>query len=83
MQIAYRDFKCRNCGHVQSIKTNHEMNCIDYCKNCSWKPSFGGDVAIPFMGFEAYRNFDFNKGGHNETVSDIYRRERERRIVSK
>jgi len=60
MKVAYRDFKCRNCGHIQGVQTNHTGSCIDYCKNCSWKPSFGKDVAIPFGGNMAYRNFDFS-----------------------
>lgn len=49
--------ECLNCGHKQQIKTNHEIGCIDYCKNCSWKPSFGNDIAIPFGGNQAYRRF--------------------------
>ena len=56
-----RRYKCRNCGHEQMINTNHTGPVIDYCKECSWKPSFGKDQAIPFGG-HTYRNFDFVGG---------------------
>lgn len=39
--VASNNHTCKNCGHVQSISTNHDMGCIDYCKGCSWKPSWG------------------------------------------
>ena len=57
MKIEYRKYKCRNCGHIQDIQTNHLGSCIDYCKECSWKPSFG-KYAIPFGG-RTYRPFDY------------------------
>lgn len=59
MKVDYRNYKCLNCGHVQSIQTNHEEGCIDYCRGCSWKPSFGkAENAIPFNG-RTYRPFVF------------------------
>ena len=55
--VRWREHECLNCGHKQSISTNHVMGCIDYCKNCSWKPSFGKkENAIPF-GTHTYRPF--------------------------
>ena len=61
LKVDYRNFKCRNCGHVQKIQTNHEGSCIDYCKNCSWAPSFGKkENAIPFNS-HTYRPFDFTE----------------------
>lgn len=66
MKVDYRNYKCRNCGHVQLIQTNHQIECFDYCKNCSWKPSFG-KYAIPFNG-RTYRPFDF--------VSEVSKMER-------
>lgn len=58
-KVSYNDHKCKNCGHVQLIQTNHDMGCIDYCRNCSWKPSFG-EHKIDFCG-RAYRPFEFVK----------------------
>jgi hypothetical protein len=59
LKVEYRPFKCKNCGHVQDIQTNHEGTCIDYCKECSWKPSFGkAEYQIPFNG-RTYRPFEF------------------------
>lgn len=55
-----RNFKCANCDHVQGIKTNREGECLDYCKECSWKPSFGKDKAYPMFGAKAYRRFVFH-----------------------
>lgn len=55
MDLKYRFYKCKNCKHVQEIQTNHEGEVIDYCKSCSWKPSFG-KYAVPFNG-RTYRPF--------------------------
>ena len=55
MDLKYRFYKCKNCKHVQEIQTNHEGEVIDYCKNCSWKPSFG-KWSVPFNG-RTYRPF--------------------------
>lgn len=61
LKSKYRNFKCKNCGHVQSIQTNHEGECIDNCKECSWKPSFGKkEYRIPFNG-RTYRPFVFTE----------------------
>ena len=60
MKVAYRNYKCRNCGHVQPVQTNHLGSCIDYCRGCSWKPSFGSrDNSVPFNG-RTYRLFDYS-----------------------
>lgn len=55
----YRKHECLNCGYIQKIKTNHLSGCIDYCKNCSWKPSFGKDIAIKMFSCQAYRRFKY------------------------
>jgi predicted nucleic acid-binding Zn ribbon protein len=55
--VTYRVYKCRNCGHEQHISTNHHGSCIDFCLECSWKPSFG-QHAVPFNG-RTYRPFDY------------------------
>lgn len=55
----YRAYQCKNCGHVQAIKTNHTDDCIDYCKECSVKPSFGNsEYRIPFND-RTYRPFTY------------------------
>jgi len=56
--VKHRKHRCRNCGHVQIIQTNHTGGCLDYCKACSWKPSFGEDIAVPMFGCQAYRRFE-------------------------
>lgn len=59
LKHAYRPFRCKNCGHEQPIRTNHEGECLDYCHGCSWKPSFGiAEYAIPMFG-RTYRPFVF------------------------
>jgi len=59
MIVEYRDYKCRACGHVQSISTNHEEPCMDYCKECSWKClGFAPKVSQQMFG-HAYRQFEF------------------------
>ncbi len=59
VKLAFRDFRCLNCGHVQPIRTNHEHTCISYCKYCSWKPSFGNPkMQYPIQG-RTYRPFVF------------------------
>lgn len=61
LKVRYRKHRCLNCGHVQEIQTNHLNGCIDYCKECSWKPSFGKkEYAIPFNG-RTYRPFEYVK----------------------
>jgi hypothetical protein len=58
MGLSYKGYKCRACGHVQSIQTNHKGSCIDYCKQCSWKMGYCGEkLSIPFGG-HMYRPFD-------------------------
>jgi hypothetical protein len=67
MQVAYRNYKCRNCGHIQMVSTNHLGSCIDYCHECSWKPSWRASgnygvkddgLSVPFNG-RTYRPFDY------------------------
>lgn len=55
--VGYFNHQCVNCGHEQMIQVNNDLGCIDYCKNCSWKPSYG-EHAIPFNG-RTYRPFKF------------------------
>lgn len=57
IKVKYRRHGCLNCGHIQDIQTNHFGGCLDYCKRCSWKPSFGYDIAVPMFGNQAYRRF--------------------------
>ena len=58
-KVEYRPYRCMNCGNEQMIQTNHLGQVIDYCKNCSWKPSFGNpDYAVPFNG-RTYRPFEY------------------------
>jgi len=37
LQMKYRPYTCAVCGHEQEIQTNHEGECFDFCKGCSWK----------------------------------------------
>lgn len=68
LNMEYRPYKCDNCGHIQQISTNHTSGCIDYCKECSWKPSFGDQKnAIPFNG-RTYRPFTYHGGPLGETA---------------
>jgi len=61
MNASYKKYKCLNCGNVQDQQTNHELNFISYCNDCSWKPSFCKHLAIPFNG-KTYREFTiYNK----------------------
>jgi hypothetical protein len=60
MTLAVRVYRCRNCGNENKISTNHLGACIDYCRECSWKPSWGPDAAVPFNG-RTYRNFYYVK----------------------
>jgi hypothetical protein len=68
-----RTYMCLNCKAFQKITTNHEEMCLDYCKSCSWKPSFGkAEYAIPMFG-HTYRPFVFaghmNPREHRENLS--------------
>jgi hypothetical protein len=74
LKVAYRNFKCKNCDHVQPIQTNHEGECFNYCKKCSWmvggspKRNEGAlrEHCIPFNG-RTYRPFVF-AGNPGETT---------------
>jgi DNA-directed RNA polymerase subunit RPC12/RpoP len=71
-KMAYRPYRCMNCGHEQSIQTNHLGKVIAYCENCSWKPSFGKpEYAIPFNG-RTYRPFEYagTEGGEDMRLSN-------------
>lgn len=57
IENTFRPYKCDNCGHEKNVRTNHEGSCLDYCENCSWKPSFG--EGFPMFG-KTYRQFVFN-----------------------
>lgn len=62
-KATYKPYVCTNCGHEKEIQTNHYLECYDYCKGCSWKPSFGkgsatfSEVKIPALGNQTYRKF--------------------------
>ncbi len=66
--VAYRKYRCMNCGHEQPVQTNHEGKVINYCNECSWKPSWRGNpehhkikddgMSIPFNG-RTYRPFEY------------------------
>jgi hypothetical protein len=59
LKVTYRLYQCLNCGNVQPMQTNHTDVVLDYCKNCSWKPSFGKkEYAIPMFG-RTYRPFKY------------------------
>lgn len=68
--VRYREYRCRNCGHMQSISTNHQGPCYDYCHECSWKPGWRSDPSkygdksldFPFNG-RTYRPFDYVSEG--------------------
>lgn len=41
-KYSYKDFKCRHCGHVKKIGTNHWGECYSLgnynsCPACGWK----------------------------------------------
>ncbi len=42
--VAWRPYRCRNCGEVQSVSTNHTGPLGIRCPSCSWKPSWGPHV---------------------------------------
>lgn len=51
-----RAYRCTNCGTDQQISTNHTGPCFDFCRGCSWAPSFG--MGAPMFG-RTYRAFVF------------------------
>ena len=58
--MAYRKYRCENCGHEQNIQTNHTGMVYDYCKDCSWKgQAFGKGLGGPIggLGTQIYRPF--------------------------
>ena len=74
LPMSYRQYRCKNCGHVQPIQTNHTGECADYCGRgpdgveaggnggCSWKPSCGKpEYALPMFG-RTYRPFECVEG---------------------
>lgn len=52
-----RTYRCLNCNTLQTITTNHLGQCFDYCRECSWKPSFG-QYSVPMFG-RTYRPFEY------------------------
>ena len=72
LKVKYRNHECLNCGHEQLIQTNHLIGCLDYCHNCSWKPSFGKDIAVPMFGNQAYRRFKCIEPEADEQNSTVY-----------
>ncbi len=75
-QAGWKMYRCLNCGHEQPVSTNHTGKIIDYCKNCSWKPSFRSNpehykmkddgMSISFNG-RTYRPFEY-AGPYKPTV---------------
>jgi len=57
LKALHRPYECTVCGHEQEIETNHTDSCLDYCKGCSWEPSFGEGYAVPVLGDRIYRVF--------------------------
>ena len=37
MKVEPKTYQCTACGHKQSISTNHDGECLNYCHGCSWK----------------------------------------------
>ena len=64
-QITNKQYRCRNCDHVQTISTNHFGSCFDYCHECSWKMGWrksgiygvADGLDVPMFG-HMYRPFD-------------------------
>lgn len=73
MKLAYRPYKCTVCGHEEEIQTNHTGTVSNYCKGCSWKPSFGPGHKIPALGNHTYRVFKYNGQSHSrkESMCDL------------
>ncbi len=68
MTISWKRYKCLTCGREQSISTNHEGPCFDYCgrgdatqdAGCSWKGegfAAGKPGQTMSYGGRAYREF--------------------------
>lgn len=43
-KVSYKKYRCKNCGHVKKIQTNHYGECygqaflrMNMCQKCSWK----------------------------------------------
>lgn len=60
MKLEYRPYICNVCGLKEDIQTINEGSVLHYCKNCSWKPSFGKGHKIPALGSHTYREFRFD-----------------------
>lgn len=58
-KVTYKSYKCRACGHVQSMQTNHTGQCFGYCHECSWKMRYcAPENCVPMFG-RMYRPFDY------------------------
>jgi DNA-directed RNA polymerase subunit RPC12/RpoP len=44
LRVAYRPYRCRNCGHRHPVQTNHTGPLLIRCPSCSWRPSWGPHV---------------------------------------
>jgi DNA-directed RNA polymerase subunit RPC12/RpoP len=62
LKYKYRHYKCSVCGHEMEIKTNHEEFVLNHCPGCSSDPSQGNAYAIPALGEQIFRRFNFVKG---------------------
>lgn len=61
LTVKPRVYRCKTCGHVQHINTNHTDDVSEYCQGCSWKgESYGGHGhKIPALGPQTYRRFEY------------------------
>lgn len=58
VRVSAKAYKCRACGHVQTISTNHTGACFNYCDACSWKMNYcAPELCVPMFG-QMYRPFD-------------------------
>lgn len=57
LSVEYRRYRCRACGQIESLQTNHEGPCAGYCTGCSWKVG-AHEIAMALNG-RSYRWFDF------------------------
>jgi hypothetical protein len=56
MTVEPKTYQCTECGHQQTITTNHHGKCLDYCKHCSWRM---GQYSGVMMFGHMYRTFEY------------------------
>lgn len=42
-KYSYKQYKCRRCGSIESVGTNHWGEIYSPCKNCNWKHPMDGN----------------------------------------